>query len=93
MDGTNMNMEGLKICQSCGMPMTEEEHFGKNADGTKNEEYCCYCLHDGELGECTLEQMLDICAPIEVEQGRAKTLEEAREKYGKYLLTLARWKK
>lgn len=93
MDGTNLNMAGMKICQSCGMPMTEEEHFGKNADGTKNEEYCCYCLRDGELGECTLEQMLDICAPIEVEQGRAKTLEEARERYGKYLLTLGRWKK
>lgn len=93
MEGTNKNMEGMKICQSCGMPMTEEEHFGKNADGTKNEEYCCYCLRDGELGECTLEQMLDICAPIEVEQGRAKTLEEARERYGKYLLTLGRWKK
>lgn len=91
MDGTNATE--MKICQSCGMPMTEEEHFGKNVDGTRNEEYCCYCIHDGELGECTLEQMLDICAPIEVEQGRAKTLEEARERYGKYLLTLKRWKK
>ena len=85
--------EEMKICQSCGMPMTKEEHFAKNADGTRNEKYCCYCFHDGELGECTLEQMIDICAPIEVEQGRAKSLEEAKEQLRPYLSTLERWKK
>ena len=37
--------------------------------------------------------MIDICAPIEVEQGRAKTLEEAKEQLRPYLSTLERWKK
>lgn len=82
----------MKICQSCGMPMQEEEQFGKNADGTRNEKYCCYCFHDGVLGECTLEEMVDICAPIEVKDGRSKTLEEARASLMGYLPTLERWK-
>lgn len=82
----------MKICQSCGMPMQAEEHFGKNADGTRNEEYCCYCMQDGVLGECTLEEMIDICARIEVEDGRCKTLEEAKETLRLYLPTLRRWK-
>ena len=82
----------MKICQSCGMPMQVEEHFGRNTDGSRNEEYCCYCMQDGMLGECTLEEMIDICAKIEVEDGRCKNLEEAKEALGKYLPTLERWK-
>lgn len=83
----------MKICQSCGMPMQEDAHFGKNADGSRNEEYCCYCVQDGVMGECTLEEMIDICAPFEVEGGRCKTLEEAKEALRQYLPTLKRWKK
>lgn len=82
----------VKICQSCGMPMQEEEHFGKNGDGTRNETYCCYCMKDGVLGECTLEEMIDICARLDVEDGRCKTLEEAKAAEGQYLATLDRWK-
>ncbi len=32
-----------KICQSCGMPMSNAEEFGSNADRSKNWEYCVYC--------------------------------------------------
>jgi hypothetical protein len=35
-------------CVSCGMPMKKEEEYGTNADGSKNNEYCCHCLIDGE---------------------------------------------
>ena len=36
----------MKICQSCGMPM-QEEQYGTNQDGSKNDTYCCYCYKDG----------------------------------------------
>ena len=42
------NYENQKFCQSCAMPMTDEQ-FGTNADGSKNEDYCIYCFKDGEL--------------------------------------------
>ena len=77
----NIDWSKVKICQSCGMPLLEEEHFAKNADGTKNDKWC------------TLEEMIDICAPIEVRDGRCKTLEEAKEQLRQFLPTLERWQK
>lgn len=81
-----------KYCQSCGMPMKEDQ-YGSNADGTKNEKFCCYCYKGGEFAQdCTLEEMVDFCAPFEVEGGRCKTLEEAKEQLMGYFATLERWK-
>ncbi|MBN2795547.1 MAG: zinc ribbon domain-containing protein [Clostridia bacterium] len=37
----------MKICQSCGMPMNDPTLFGKNTDGSVNEEYCIYCYPKG----------------------------------------------
>lgn len=82
----------LKICQSCGMPMKEEQ-YGTNENGSRNEKYCTYCYQQGKFtAECTLEQMVEFCAPFEVEGGRCKNLEEARSALMKYFPTLERWK-
>lgn len=81
----------LKICQSCGMPM-QEDQYGTSKDGSKNEEYCCYCYKDGEFTQvCNMEEMADFCASIEVEDGRAKTVDEAKAGLMKYFATLKRW--
>lgn len=80
-----------KICQSCGMPMTEEQ-YGTNGDKTPNDKYCCYCFKDGQFAQdCDLEGMIEFCAPFEVEAGRSKTLEEAKTSLHGYLSTLERW--
>ena len=56
------NMEKMRFCQSCGMPLTDEV-LGTNADGSKNEDYCMYCYRDGKfLQECTMEEMIEHCA-------------------------------
>ena len=39
-----------KICQSCGMPI-DDSTFGKEADGSKNQDYCHYCYAD--YSSCT----------------------------------------
>lgn len=84
--------QNLKICQSCGMPM-QEEQYGTNKDGSRNDSYCCYCYKDGAFAQdCTLEEMVAFCAPFEVEGGRAGNLEEAREQLLKYFPTLERWR-
>lgn len=81
-----------KICQSCGMPM-EESQYAKNADGSANEKYCSYCMKDGKFEQdCTMEEMAEFCAPFEVEGGRSKTKEEAKEMLMGYFATLERWK-
>lgn len=38
----------LKICQSCGMPM-QENQYGTEKDGSVNDTFCCYCYKDGEF--------------------------------------------
>jgi hypothetical protein len=49
-----------KNCQSCGMPMSRDEHGGgTNADGSKSPMYCSHCFADGRftLPDITVDQM------------------------------------
>lgn len=81
------------FCQSCGMPMTEPEHYGTNADGSQNKEYCCYCYKDGAFtADCTMEQMIDFCLDIEKDSGMYTDREEAKREMMAYFPTLNRWK-
>ena len=49
-----------KYCQSCGMPLQNQDELGTNSDGSRNEEYCCYCFKDGAFTmDCTMEQMIE----------------------------------
>jgi len=41
-------MEG-KICQSCGMPLKEEQDFGTNKGRSKNNMYCWFCFQNGKF--------------------------------------------
>lgn len=85
-------MENTKFCQSCGMPLTEEALCGTEADGSKSAEYCAYCYQNGSFTQdCTMAEMIDFCAKFEVEQGRAKTLNDARQSLGRWFATLKRW--
>ncbi|MCL2860503.1 MAG: zinc ribbon domain-containing protein [Oscillospiraceae bacterium] len=51
-----------QFCQSCGMPMSKEEEFGTNADGTLNRDNCGYCFKNGEYTNpnITMNEMLAI---------------------------------
>jgi len=87
-------MENTIFCQSCGMPLVEGSDFGKNADGSKNEDYCCYCYPEGAFNNPneTLEEMIESCAPFLVEAGEAKDNEAAKAMLSEFLPTLKRWK-
>ena len=87
-------MQNENYCQSCGMPMTEDALFGKNADGGKNEDYCCYCYPNGAFSNPneTMEEMIESCAPFIVEAGEAPDAESAKKMLEEFLPTLKRWK-
>ncbi|MCL2610929.1 MAG: zinc ribbon domain-containing protein [Defluviitaleaceae bacterium] len=87
-------MENEIFCQSCGMPMTEENLHGKNKDGSKNEDYCCYCFPNGEFTNPneTLEQMIESCIPFIIEAGEAPDEDSARKMCQEYMPNLKRWK-
>lgn len=50
------------ICQCCGMPL-EEGMFGRNADGTPNEDYCKWCYADGTYTYDDMDRLIDVCVP------------------------------
>ena len=89
----NTHFANAPICQSCGMPLTAPEQFGKNADGTTNGDYCVYCCPDGEANmRGTLDEMIDFCAPLEVKLGLFPDEKAARDALSAYLPTLKRWR-
>ena len=85
-----------EFCQSCGMPLQKNEELGTNHDGSKNEEYCCYCYKDGAFTmDCTMDQMIDHCAQFVDEFNKDAdfhyTKEEAVANMKLFFPTLKRW--
>ena len=81
-------------CQSCAMPMAgNDELFGTNADGSKNEEYCIYCYKDGNFtNDCTMEEMIEFCIPHMVEGNSGMSEDEARKMMNQFMPQLKRWR-
>ena len=60
--------ENQKFCQSCAMPLADDELFATNADGSKNEDYCIYCFKDGEFtSDMSMDEMMNFCIDKMVE--------------------------
>ncbi|MEW6003076.1 MAG: zinc ribbon domain-containing protein [Nitrospirota bacterium] len=86
-------MREAQICQSCGMPMEKSEDFGTNADGSKNEYYCCFCFQKGDFTnpDLTLEQMIDKLVGFADRMGMTQA--QAKELAQTVIPKLKRWKK
>jgi hypothetical protein len=51
------------FCQSCGMPLSKDEHGGgTEADGSKSAEYCSHCYVKGQFAgpDMTADQMVEL---------------------------------
>ena len=83
-------MEG-KICQSCAMPLTNEDMFGTNKDGSKSEDYCKWCYGGGKfLQNVSMEEYIEMCSQFGEQAGM--TNDEMKEYCSKVFPTLKRWK-
>ena len=80
------------ICQSCGMPLTETELCGTQADGSTSDEYCIYCYKEGKFTEpdLTVEVMVEKAAPFLAKEHNID-LEKAKELISEALKNLKRW--
>jgi len=87
-------MENKNYCQSCGMLFSEELTYGKNTNGTQNEDYCCYCYPNGAFNSPneTMEKMIESCAPHMVKAGTCPDIGRARNFLQEHLPNLKRWK-
>ncbi len=81
------------FCQSCGMPLSEESHFGTNADGSRSEEYCTLCYRGGAFitPDMTLEAMIEISAKGWSDSDPNVSYEEALRVSRTNIPTLKRW--
>ena len=88
-----MQPEGT-YCQSCGMPLTQPEDHGTEADGSQSQKFCTYCYQNGEYTgpDTTLQEMIEISAKGWSDQDPEVTLEEARAKLKQFLPYLERWR-
>ena len=74
------------------MPLSNDEDFGTNADGRKNEDYCKYCFESGKFsGDCTMDEMIETCVPFCVDAGAYKDADEARAAMRESFPKLKRW--
>jgi hypothetical protein len=86
-------MNAERYCQSCGMPMSEEEMPGTNRDGSKNQDYCVYCFKDGDfIADCNMEEMVEQSVPYAIQAGAYSDPETARTAMLKFFPSLKRWR-
>jgi hypothetical protein len=73
------------------MPMGKPEDFGTNADGSQNQDYCCYCYKSGAFTEpdITMGQMIEKCAGI---MGQMGIPEAQIEQTKTFIPMLKRWR-
>ncbi len=84
-------MEKGLVCQSCSMPIEQEEHIGTNSDGSKNRDYCAFCFKDGNFTDnMGLEEFIENSLQFASQIGMSK--EQMKEHCEKTLPTLKRWK-
>ena len=88
------NFENHKFCQSCAMPLSGDELFGTNGDGSKNEDYCKYCFKDGEFtSDMSMEEMMNFCVEKMIEVHPEIDKSEAKSMMGEVFPNLKRWQK
>lgn len=74
------------------MPLTQE-HYGKEKDGSENQDYCIYCYKDGKFTvDITMEAMIDFCVPKCV-KATGMDEKEVRKMSEEWFPKLKRWKK
>ena len=85
-----------KFCQSCGMPLKEENNLGTEKDGTLSTKYCNYCYQMGEYTEPNLSlKEMKVLGLKGIDEGGGNAFARWLLKlfYPMQLKNLERWKK
>ncbi|MGZ4903917.1 MAG: zinc ribbon domain-containing protein [Halobacteriota archaeon] len=88
-----MHLPREPICQSCGMPLRNNEDFGTTTDGSKSEEYCYHCFTNGTFLDegITLQEKIEKNVKFGIEMGMSEDM--ARRICEDILPTLKRWQR
>lgn len=83
-------MENLALCQSCGMPIGNEQVKGAEQNGLKNDQYCKYCYEDGTFTKPAMK-LEDMKNNVSTQMKKLKLPIYAIQKAINILPTLSRW--
>ncbi|MEW6087148.1 MAG: zinc ribbon domain-containing protein [bacterium] len=80
------------FCQSCGMPLEGVDDYGTDTDGSKNNEYCCYCFQKGKFIEpnISMDEMIEKVTKYMVAQMKMMEF-QAEKTVEKFIPKLKRW--
>jgi hypothetical protein len=75
------------------MPLSKNEDFGSNADGSKSDEYCFHCFKDGTFLDegITLQEKIEKNVKFGIQMGMPEDM--ARHMCKNILPQLKRWRK
>ncbi len=82
---------GVKICQSCGMPLNKEENWGTNQDNSKTDEYCRFCFQNGKFTNPNMTMQEMIQKGVEMSKKMWIPEDKAREIANNSIPKLKRW--
>lgn len=84
---------GVRFCQSCGMPLRENQTLGSEGDGSVNYDYCTYCYQKGKFTQnLTMNEMIEINLAFNRKTGELGEEAQARKAMEQWFPTLKRWK-
>ena len=83
----------MQICQSCAMPLLNNEDFRTNKNKTRNREYCRHCFNGGKFLDQGITLQEKIKENIKFAIKRRESKEQAIKMSNEVLPTLKRWKK
>lgn len=84
-------MENIALCQSCGMPLGNEEIKGTEQNGLTNEQYCKYYYDNGAFKKPNMN-LKDMKNSVSTQMKRLKLPIYTIQKAINILPTLNRWK-
>ena len=89
-------MSEMLFCQSCGMPLENDDMKGTLADGGKCDDYCCYCYKNGAFTQdLSMDEMIENNLKYIDEwnknSGQNLTVDEARAQLKIFMPSLKRW--
>lgn len=98
---TRMQIENLyrwsgrmnPVCESCGMPLINDNDAGTEKDGSPSTQYCIHCYQKGAFTDpdLTRESMIKKYAPMLSDQF-GLPVAKAEDMVTRYTATLPRWR-
>ena len=84
-------MIAATLCQSCGIPLDNQQLKGTEANGLKTDEYCKFCYDAGSFVKPSMT-FGDMKETVETQMKKLKLSEKLIQDAVNILPTLNRWK-